>query len=135
MEMTYDHLNSDELRGATQSDYLVALDAHFRLVEDDVTVYDEPGFPVVELARSLLLWLRDRRLGDFDFDSMSYEEVGSLAIRRSDSGWTFTSIFAPDAITGSVDRAEVERCCRSFVARVESDLRHLGLDPDEVIGQ
>lgn len=133
MEMTYDHLNSNELRGSTQTDYLVALDAHFRLVDDDVIVYDEPGFPVVELARSLLLWIRNPDLGDFNFDSMSYEEVGSLAIRRSDSGWTFSSVFAPEAVTGSVDRAEVDRCCRSFVARVESDLRHLGLDPDEVI--
>lgn len=133
MEMTYDHLNSDELRGATQTDYLVALDAHFRLLEYDVSIYDEPGFPVVELAQSLLIWLRDPNLGDFEFDSMSYDEVGSLAIRRASSGWTFSSIFAPDAVSATVDRAEVDRCCQSLVARVEADLEKLGLDPDEVI--
>lgn len=133
MEMTYDRLNTDDLRGATQTDYLVALDAHFRLLDDDVTIYDEPGFPVVELARSLLIWLRDPDLGDFEFDSMSYEEVGSLAIRRASSGWTFSSIFAPDAVGAPVDRVEVDRCCQSLIARVEAHLEKLGLDPDEVI--
>ncbi|WP_203338448.1 DUF7878 domain-containing protein [Nocardioides limicola] len=133
MDLTYDHLSTDELRGTTQTDYLVALDAHFRIRDDDVTIYDEPGFPVVELARSLLIWLRDPDPGDFDFDSMSYEESGALAIRRSPSGWTFGSVFAPDAAARPVDRAEVDRCCQRFVAQVEEDLANLGLDPDEVI--
>lgn len=60
MDLTCDHLNSDELRGTTQTDFLVALDGHFRIHDGDVTIYDEPGFPVVELARSLLIWLRAR---------------------------------------------------------------------------
>lgn len=57
MEMTYDRLNADELHGTTRTDYLVSLDAHFRVVDGPMTVVDEPGFPVVELARSLLVWL------------------------------------------------------------------------------
>lgn len=74
MLMTYDQLSADELRGTTQTDYLIALDAHFYLTVDDTPLYDEPGFPVVELARGLARWLSDRGRGDLEFDSMSYEE-------------------------------------------------------------
>jgi hypothetical protein len=52
-----------------------------RVVAGDETVYGEPGFPVVELARSLLIWLGNPDRGDFEFDSMSFEEVGSIAFR------------------------------------------------------
>lgn len=135
MEMTYDRLNSHELTGTTQTDYFVALDAHFMLIEHDTTIYDEPGFPVVELARSMVLWLRNPDNRDFIFDSMSYEEVGSVIIRQDALGWTFTSVFAPDAVTAPIDRNEVERCCRSFVSRVEADLWELGVDPDKVFRQ
>lgn len=133
MEMTYDRLNTDELRGTAQADYLVSLDAHFRLVDGALTIYDEPAFPVVELARSLLIWLDDLGRNDFEFDSMSYEEVGSVAVHRYETGWTVESVFAPGASTSPLTWTEVERSCREFVSRVEGDLRALGLDPDEVL--
>jgi hypothetical protein len=133
VELIYDRLNIDDLGGATQADYLVALDAHLCLLEGDVTVYDEPGFPVVELARSLLIWLGWRDHHDFEFNSMSYEEVGSITIRQVAAGWEFGSVFDSSAATAPVDWAEVDRCCRDFIARVEADLLALGLDPAEVI--
>jgi hypothetical protein len=128
MEMTYDRLNTDELRGTTQTDYLVSLDAHFRVLDGQVTVYDEPGFPVVELARSLLIWLGDADRQDVEFDSMSYEEVGSVAVRREADGWIVKSVFVPGASTSPHGWAEVERGCLDFVSRVESDLLALGLE-------
>jgi hypothetical protein len=133
MEITYDRLNTDDLRGTTQADYLVSMDAHFRLIDGDLTIYDEPDFPVVELARSLRIWLGDPNRGDFVFDSMSFEEVGSVAVRRAPSGWVFSSAFAPGSST-AVGWAEVNRCAREFVSRVERDLLELGIDSDVVIG-
>lgn len=133
MEMTYDHLNTDELRGTTQADYLIALDAALRVVIGDETVYAEPGFPVVELARSLRIWLGNPTRGDFEFDSMSFEEVGSVAFRQTTVGWMFGSVFQAGASTTPVDWAEVAQCCRRLVSRVEIDLAALGLDPDEVL--
>lgn len=133
MEMTYDYLNTAELRGTTQADYLIAFDAALRVVLGDETVYAEPGFPVVELARSLRIWLGNPGRGDFEFDSMSFEEVGSVAFRQTTAGWTFTSVFQRGASTAPVDWADVEQCCRRLVSRVEADLTALGLDPDEVL--
>lgn len=80
-------------RGTTQADYLIAFDAVLRVVIGDETVYAEPGFPVVELARSLTTWLGSPDQGDFEFDSMSFEEIGSIAFRQSTAGWTFGSVF------------------------------------------
>ena len=56
--MTYDQVNTYKLRGATQADYLLAFDADVRVLLGDETIYDEPSFAVVELARSLQVWLR-----------------------------------------------------------------------------
>lgn len=135
MEITYDRLNTDELRGTTQADYLVSLDAHLRLIDGDTIVYAEPAFPVVELARSLLIWLGDPDRGNFEFDSMSYEEVGSIALRRVPAGWTAESVFAPGRSTAPVGWAEIELSCGAFVSRVERDLLALGVDPAGVIRQ
>lgn len=133
MELTYDGLHTDEVRGATQADYLIALDAHVRLVDGGVAVFDEPGFPVVELARSLLAWLGDPEQGDFEFDSMSYEERGAISIWELPEGWAFGSVLTPGARTAPAGRLDVDECCRRFIARVEADLDALGLDPVEVL--
>lgn len=133
MDMTYDRLHPNELRGTTQADYLIAFDADLRVVVGDETVYAEPGFPVVELARSLRAWLGSPSEGDFEFDSMSFEEVGSVAFRHTAAGWSFSSVFEPGVSTPPADWAEVERCCHRMVSRVEADLAALGLDPDEVL--
>ncbi|REJ06128.1 hypothetical protein DY023_07515 [Microbacterium bovistercoris] len=133
MELTYDGLRTDELQGTTQADYLIAFDAHLCLVESATTIFDEPGFPVVELARSLLLWLRDPARGDFEFDSMSYEERGVISIWKVAAGWAVGSVLAPGARTTPADWRVVDECCRRFIARVEADLGTLGLDPVEVL--
>lgn len=133
MEMSYDRLDAADLRGSMQSDYLVALDARFRLADGGVVICDELGFPVVELARSLFLWLADPEREDFEFDSMSYEEAGALVLRRRTGGWTAESAFAPGGSTSTVGWAEVERCCGELIARVERDLLALGVDPRPVI--
>ncbi|WP_174257693.1 hypothetical protein [Phytoactinopolyspora alkaliphila] len=133
MLMTYDHFNTDELRGTSQADYLISIDADFRIQDGDTLVYKEPSFPIVELARSLLIWMNNPDRGDFAFDSMAFEEVGSVQVRQALAGWTFSSVFAPRSPSAPVEWSEVERCVRDFVAQVERDLAAFGLDPDEVI--
>lgn len=133
MEMIYDRLNRDELTGTTQADHLISLDAVFSVVINDETVHTEPRFPVVELARSLRLWLENPGRGDFEFDSMSIEEVGSVAFRQTTAGWTYGSAFHPVAPPHLVDWAEIEQCCCDLVSRVAADLAELGLDPAEVL--
>jgi hypothetical protein len=131
--MTYTQFSTDELRGTTQADYLVSIEGDLRITDDRDYVYDEPSFPVAELARSLLVWLAGPDRADFEFDSMTFEEVGAVAVRRSEGGWVFSSVFSPGSASAPVDWAEAERCIRSFIAQVEDDLRGLGVDPEEVM--
>lgn len=135
VEITYNRLNAEELSGATQADYLVSLDAHLRVIDGALTIYDEPDFPVVELARSLLIWLDDPNRSDFEFDSMSYEEVGSIAVRKNSAGWTIESVFAPGGSSSPLSWTEVENSCREFISRVASDLHRLGFEPGDVLGR
>jgi hypothetical protein len=127
--MTYEELVADELRGSTQADYLVSIEGDLRIADSETWVFEEPSFPVVELARSLLRWLDDGSRTDFAFDSMSYEEVGAVVVRATDRGWVFSSVFEPGSASAPVDWTETERCVRTFIDQVESDLRGLGIDP------
>lgn len=133
LEMSYDQWRTDELHGTTQADYVIALDARLRLMDGGVTLLEETGFPVVELARSLLAWLEGSADGDFEFESMSYEESGAIRIQQKEAGWVVGSVFAPGLTTAPTDRSGVEERCRLFVAMVESDLEELGVDPAEVL--
>ena len=59
MQMTYAQLSTDELHGTSQADYLVSIEGDLQITDDGDYVYDKPSFPVVELARSLLVWLAE----------------------------------------------------------------------------
>lgn len=133
MDMTYYSLDTSELQGSTQADYLIAFDADLQVVAGQETVHEELGFPVVELARSLRIWLAEPNRGDFEFDSMSFEAVGSVAFRHTAAGWTFGSVFNPGGPPVALDWGDVESCCRRLISQVEEDLARLGLDPEDVL--
>lgn len=133
MRMAYAHLDADNIGGTSQADYLVGLDAVFTVSEGSVLLYREQAFPVVELARSLFLWLNANPRGDFVFDSMSIEEVGAVSLKRASSGWLMESVFSPGVVSNPLDWAEVERGCKEFLDQIEFDLLSLGIDPADVI--
>ncbi|MCT9871968.1 DUF7878 domain-containing protein [Paenarthrobacter aurescens] len=133
MRMTYTKLDADNIGGTSQADYLVGLDADFTVSEGSVQLYRELAFPVVELARSLFVWLSANSRGDFVFDSMSLEEVGAISLRRTSSGWLMESVFSPGVVSNPLDWADVERGCRDFLDQIEFDLLSMGLDPADVI--
>ncbi|MGO4592118.1 DUF7878 domain-containing protein [Paenarthrobacter sp. 2TAF44] len=131
--MAYANLDADNIGGTSQADYLVGLDADFTISEGSVLLYRELAFPVVELARSLFLWLNAHPRGDFVFDSMSFEEVGAVSLKQGSSGWLVESVFSRGVISNPLDWADVERGRKAFLSHIEFDLLSLGLDPADVI--
>jgi len=129
MLLAYGALDVSELQGRSPANVLVQVDADFRMVEGRQLLFAESGFPVVELALSLLRWDRQE---DFDFDSMSYEEKGAVQIHRDGAGWVFGSAFEPHAVSAPIPLPEVDECIADFVAKVRADLSAAGLDPDLV---
>lgn len=134
VSMVYDFLHTEDLRGFTQADYLISMDARFSIIEGDSIIYDEPAFPVVELARSLQFWLSQPHHSDFEFESMSFEEPGAVFIRQAESGWQVGSIFTPSHSSSS-EWLVVDHCCANFVRKVVADLRAMGVDPARVLGK
>ncbi len=134
MELTYAGLSRGELQGATKADYLVALDAVLRVIDEGDIVFEEPGFPVVELARHLTRWLGDPSGDDFVFESMSYEDAGALMVTQRPEGWTLSSVLG-----GSPSQpacwAEMDRCLRTFLLEVNHDLARLEVDADWLMRQ
>lgn len=134
MLITYGDLDSQELHAKALVDYLVSVEATLLISVDAVVIYQEPHFPVVELARSLRSWLADPDRGDFEFESMSFEEVGSVTIRKAGARWVVGSVFVPSVVSSPLSWAEIQRSVVAFVGMVEGDLAVLGADPREVLG-
>lgn len=99
------------------------------LKHDDAVILDEPLFPIVELGRDLARWLGTSRRESYRFDSMSFEEPGSIRVSQVDSGWVICSDLAdPDGIvpeTWNSVRLSIEQ----FVNEVAGKLEEAGWDP------
>lgn len=68
---------------------LVDIEADLVIRDSAQVVFTEGLFPVAELAPALVGWLHrpDGERGDFEFDWMSYAELGAVRIVRSGEVW------------------------------------------------
>ncbi|MDX3853337.1 hypothetical protein [Streptomyces sp. AK02-01A] len=132
MKILYGAINANDLRGATIADYLVNIEASIKVVDGRGVIYEEPYFPVAELARELARWvsLGEKQAPDFLFASLSFEEPGAVQILGSGSGWTVGSMFTPELKSSPVSWGEVAACIDAFVTDVRRDVLELGISPD-----
>ena len=135
MLLTYSNLNADELQGATLTDYLVSVEADFQVFDGPRVVYEEPRFPVLELARSLQQWIARRDDHDFVFESLSFEEIGVVTITHEDGGWVLQSSFTPSVRTTALAWVKMASAVRLFVSKVRADVRSLGIDDRRVLDE
>jgi hypothetical protein len=134
MLLTYANLSTEDVRGSTPAHYLVGVEADFRIEDEGRIVYEEPSFPVCELARSLHTWIRSGlRRDDFVFESLSFEELGVVTIERRPGGWVFRSTFTPEVVSSEVPWVEVQRTIEQFTARLGADLTAAGMDASRAI--
>lgn len=126
--MDYENLSAEGLRGSTLAHYLVDIEADFRLWDGSSVIYEEPYFPVIELARALHVWMASATSDDFVFDSMSFEEPGAVVIVRDSAGWTFGSRLTPEVTSAPVSWQDIQEGIKEFVAKVRVDLTSLGID-------
>ncbi|MGW5366554.1 DUF7878 domain-containing protein [Actinopolymorpha pittospori] len=134
MLITYVGLRTDDIPGSTLADYLVGIEADLRILDEGRPVYEEPSFPICELARSLNSWVHSGSTVDFVFDSMSFEESGAVIIARREGGWVITSTFTPTVESAVVDWSYVKEAIEGFLSQLRHDLRGVGIDLDHLIG-
>ncbi|MFD8915599.1 hypothetical protein [Streptomyces sp. NPDC059575] len=130
MEFRYTHLTTQDLRGDSHAELLVNIEADLAIVDSGGLVFEEALFPVAELARDLAEWLRQPEdwRSNFDWESMSYDEKGTVRIHSTEAGWRLGSVQTPDVWSLPVTWPELIRSIREFVAAVRRDVESLGLD-------
>ena len=134
MRFEYANIDFDDLRGDLIADYLIAIDADFRISDGGKDVFTDPYFPVVELARSLVDWIRGPSSDDFLFSSLSSETTGLITISREGGGWVVFSALTPDVRSSPVPIAEIDGCVREFIHAVRDDLVRRGFDAARILG-
>jgi hypothetical protein len=114
---------------APVGDLLVDIEADVAVRDGNRVVFAEKQFPVAELACALASRLRrtDAEGGDFEFDSMSYAELGAVRIAASPEGWRVGSAFDPDTSSAPVARDVLVAEIGRFVTAVRKDVAGLGV--------
>lgn len=122
MKLTFTNARLDP-RGLPQPyDVLLGVEATVRLTTDDGRlVYEEPLFPVVELALALQDWL-DSGIAvgdDFSFDSVESDETGLLWCKADGDGWRIGALGQEFLDATVCSTAQVVAMFSAFVQAVE----------------
>ncbi|MET9012083.1 hypothetical protein ABZX74_14355 [Streptomyces olivaceoviridis] len=138
--VTYENLNTSDLprRGMTPATapvhvLLVDLEADLVIRDGERTVCAVEDFPVAELARALVTWLEQDGEGQaregFRFESMSFEELGTVRIEETGGGWRVGSVFEPDDWTAPVPWEVLVAELTRFTEAVREGVTDLGAAP------
>lgn len=121
-------------------DVLLGVEATLRLTSGDGRlVYEEPFFPVVELALAIQDWL-EAGIGageDFSFESVESDEAGLLWCRLHGRGWRIGALEQEFADMTVYETAHIAEAFSAFVRDVDGWLgastgRSLDVLPREV---
>lgn len=94
IEFQISNLRADPTFPIDRITFAANVESDFAVFADGRLVYEESDFPVVELAVAFHLWQQNRvdSEPDFEFDSMSFEELGMVWIRWAGDGWRVGSL-------------------------------------------
>ncbi|MFC3491009.1 DUF7878 domain-containing protein [Glycomyces rhizosphaerae] len=110
--------------------FLLDIEAELSICEQAQVVWTEQGFPIVELAYHLALWLQRPAAGheDFELDSMQAEE-GLIRIVHSEDGWRVGSTLTPDFWTLPVTWEDLVTAIKHFDRSVREGVAAMGIAP------
>jgi hypothetical protein len=122
---SFSNLNANDLQGLRRAEVFVHVEADLRITDEDLEIYSELLFPVVELAGAMLEWLAEPECdrSNFEFKSMSFDDAGAVRIVQEDRGWRICSIFDPQKWSRPVSTTAIEATIRDFVDRLREECR------------
>lgn len=131
MILSYANFTTQDLRGDSVEQLFTNIEADLRIFDGERVVYSEVLYPVAELAAELARWIQEStdRREDFELNSMSFAEKGSVRIVRGADGWRIGSVFSPDAYSRPLSEDELIAEIRGFVVQVRADVTGAGIDP------
>jgi hypothetical protein len=134
MKFSYTNIDFSDLRGTLLADYLIAVDADLKIAQAGRTIFEEPAFPIVELARSLTHWLAADNDEEFEFTSLSSDVQGIVTVARQGDGWVVFSSFSPELRSSALTPAQIAESLTGFIEEVRTDLSARELDADWILG-
>jgi hypothetical protein len=111
-------LNVKKIRNVDQ--LYVDVESDFTILVDGKPLYSESGFVTIELANDLAAWmaLPSHSRPDFEFESLSTDEIGWVWIRRRNDCWQIGSIrqnfFGPDDLSN----VDLEAAITDFIQKL-----------------
>jgi hypothetical protein len=117
MQFTFSELSAKDLRGRTEADVFVNVEAELQIVDDHRKIYSESEFPVVELAVALRTWKSAAGgvRSPFEFRSLSLEYRWVVRLLPIDAGWRVVADENGEFVTGSAcSLAEVDVAIDNF---------------------
>ena len=107
-------------------DLLLRIEARLVAEAGGVVLFDEPHFPIVELASQLSQWIASGAATDFNYESMDAEEV-ILWFRSSPGGWEVGSDWGTAIAQRGFERTDLITAASEYVqavpVRVQQQLR------------
>ncbi|WP_435157321.1 hypothetical protein [Amycolatopsis sacchari] len=118
MRLEYSALGAPDLRGRTEAEVFVHVEADLVVSDGGEEICTEGAFPVVELAAALREWQAQDERRDFEFPSLSLDGRWEVRIVRVSGGWQV----AAEAVRGAArPLAEIDAAVDEFVETLRAD--------------
>jgi len=134
--LLFDHATMTGVISDPRHQFLLGLEANFRLAVGSPVVVDEPNFPIVELRQWLDWWLSQGADLDFVYTSIEAEETGLIVFRQSTgSDWIVDSAWSSLSAAPTVDYSTLIAACQRYVHDVDEWVAaQYGVDLGQLLG-
>lgn len=122
IELTFGELYFDGEGLPRNSRNLHRFVADFSIIIKGNQLYYESEFCLVELAAYLLNWLAKAENQDFIYQSVEFEDVGLVWIKRQNDGWTIGAINQVYEETTRFTLGQITYSLNDFLARLNTAL-------------
>lgn len=102
---------------------LLRVNSTFHILVEQLTIIDEPSFPILELAKSLRSW---EAHGSYEYQSME-ADVSPLLFVETKSGYYVASPLSRTCSDVIVNRNELLYAVRSFIEKIRREISSRGL--------
>jgi hypothetical protein len=118
------HLDRKEIE--SWHDAMLGIVADFRIAVDEIAIYHEVEFPVVELAYQMHRWLvcGIAHGEDLEYESMESETSPLISFRRDGNLWSIGAVHQMRP-SGAIERRDLESAARGFLTRLDDSVRTL----------
>lgn len=131
IDFLFSDLHADRPDSSDYYQVLLGVNCHFAVGLDDLILYEEAGFPVLEFVEQLTAWLTQtpEPSNDFSYDSVESDVHSLIWIRRSGPGWRIGSANHAAVAYQPFPLQELRSAVSQLVERLLPVARHeLGFD-------